>query len=33
MRGKKLKGAMLSTISIFAFTGIISSANLDNISK
>ena len=33
MRNKKLKKAILSTISIFAFTGIILSANLDNISK
>ncbi len=33
MRNKKLKKAILSTVSIFAFTGIILSANLDNISK
>ena len=33
MRNKKLKKSILSTISIFAFTGIILSANLDNISK
>ena len=33
MRNKKLKKAILSTISIFVFTGIILSANLDNISK
>ena len=33
MRNKKLKKAILSTICIFAFTGIILSANLDNISK
>ncbi|MGL4616885.1 MAG: hypothetical protein ACRCUM_01475 [Mycoplasmoidaceae bacterium] len=33
MRNKKLKKAVLTSFSIFAFTGIILAANLDNISK
>ncbi|MGL5591184.1 MAG: hypothetical protein ACRDCF_00375 [Mycoplasmoidaceae bacterium] len=33
MRNKKLKKAVLTSLSIFAFTGVVLAANLDNISK